>query len=267
MGEAQKRLAGLGVCIYCNSSESLSDEHVLPYAMGGQIVLRKASCPKCARVTGQLEQRLLRGHWWPYRKRLGLQTRNPDASKELKSVRIHTANGETLDAKMPLESFVAAMIFEFEPPSILSGSDTKGRPFAKNVGMKVLGELPTEAKIGSVPVQLSTSNKVEFPVNFNSDDLTRFLAKVAHGYAISKEGLAAFDVLYLPKYILGQTDGIMTYVGGYESPILAKTLPGGGYNRMMIRSRGDLLSVCLQFFVDRGDPPPIYEVVVGKKHS
>lgn len=267
MGQAQKRRAGLGFCIYCNSTDGLSDEHVLPYAMGGQIVLKKASCPRCSKVTGSLEQKLLRGHWWPYRKKLGFQTRNPDASKELKSVKITTSCGEVLDAEMPLESFVAAMVFELTPPSILSGMESTGKPFAKRAGMKMIGEMPTEAIVDGVRVRLSPYDRVEFPVNFDSDDLTRFLAKVAHGYAISREGIGAFQELYLPEYILGRTDGILTYVGGYESPVLMPVLPGGGCNRMMIRSRGDLISVCQQFFIDGGDPPPIYEVVVGKKHS
>ena len=80
MGQSKQRRTGLGKCIYCSVTDDLSDEHILPYALGGTIVLQQASCKRCATITGSLEQRLLRGHWWPYRKKLGLQTRNPDAS-------------------------------------------------------------------------------------------------------------------------------------------------------------------------------------------
>jgi HNH endonuclease len=265
MGRSKQRRIGLGKCIYCSVPDDLTDEHILPYALGGTLVLRQASCKACATITGSLEQRLLRGHWWPYRKKLGLQTRNPDASKELKRVKITKTDGTIIDAEMPLESFVAAMVFKLEPPAILSGNEANGEPYAKDAFLKLLGPMPTEAIVDGKRYVLAPRDNVEFPVNFHSGDLTRFLAKVAHGYAISKEGLGAFDEFYLPEFILGRTDGIQTYVGGYESPIITQTLPGGGYNRMMVRTRGDLLSVCIQLFIDEGDPPPIYEIVVGKR--
>jgi hypothetical protein len=265
MGQAKSRQVGIGECIYCGSKAGLSNEHVLPYALGGQIVVPKSSCEVCSTVTGKLEQKLLRGHWWPYRKMLGLQTGNPDASKELKAIKIVKPNGEIINGQMPLESFVAALIFKLDPPSILAGVESSGKPFAKEVFLKMLGPMPTEAIVDGKHTMLLPSDKVEFPVHFDSDDLTRFLAKVAHGYAISKEGLKAFSEFFLPEYILGKTDGIQTYVGGYDSAVIMSTLPGGGYNRMAIRLRNDLVSVCIQLFVDRGDPPPIYEVVVGRR--
>lgn len=237
----------------------------MPYALGGSLVLRKASCQPCAKITGQLEQKLLRGHWWPYRKKLGLQTRNPTASNQLKRVTIRKANGDEIAAQMPLESFVAAIVFTLDTPSILQGKVVSGEPHAKDAYLKMLGAGPSEAIVEGKRYPLSSTDKVDFPINFDSSDLTRFLAKVAHGYAVSRLGFAAFEELYLPEFILGKTDGILTYVGGYESPIFAATLAGGGHNRMALRTRGDLVTTCIQLFIDKDDPPPIYEVVVGRK--
>lgn len=265
MGQAKRRSSGVGQCIYCGSQSDLTDEHVLPYALGGCLILPKSSCKSCAAITGKLEQKLLRGHWWPYRKKLGLQTRNPDASKELKRVTITKTDGTVINAQMPLESFVAAMVFKLDPPAILLGNEVDGEPCAKDAFFKQLGPMPTDAIVDGKRYVLAPRDKVEFPVNFHSGDLTRFLAKVAHGYAISKEGLNSFGEFYLPEFILGRTDGIQTYVGGYESPIITQTLPGGGYNRMMVRTRDDLITVCIQLFIDEGNPPPIYEIVVGKR--
>lgn len=267
MGESKRRARGIGKCIYCSSTDNLTDEHVLPYALGGQLVLKQASCEACASITGRLEQKLLRGHWWPYRKKLGLQSRNPRAANELKSVKIIRHDGAVIAGKMPLESFVAAMVFQLAPPSIITGETRRGEPFATNAFMKMLGPMAKEADVDGKTYRLLPNDKVEFPVNFDSGELTRFLAKIAHGYAISKEGLNAFDEFYLPEFIIGRTDGIQTYVGGYESPIKMTILPGGGYNRMMMRTRGNLISVCIQLFIDRNDPPPIYEIVVGRRRS
>lgn len=52
--------SAVGRCIYCGSSDSLEDEHVVPYALGGTLVLPKASCRACATITGQFEQKFLR---------------------------------------------------------------------------------------------------------------------------------------------------------------------------------------------------------------
>lgn len=265
MGQAKLRQIGLGKCIYCGSREDLSTEHVLPYGLGGSIILHQASCRPCSAITGKLEQKLLRGHWWPYRKMLGLQTRHPDASNELKQVEIIKQSGEIMIGKMPLESFCAALVFRLDPPSILVGHETHGEPFAKEVFVKMLGPTPTEVIIDGEKTLLSPYDKIKFPVNFSAEDVTRFLAKVAHGYAISKLGFSNFSELYLPRFILGETDGIQTYVGGYHSPLVLSVLDGGGHNRMQLRDREEFISVLIQLFIDSGAAPPIYEIVVGKK--
>ena len=267
MGQSKRRRIGLGQCIYCNSTDNLTDEHVMPYALGGTLVLNQASCKPCATITGRLEQRLLRGHWWPYRKKLGLQSRNPSAGNELKPVKIITKDGEVIAAEVSLDYFVGALSFKLSPPSILMGEKLDGEPSATNVSVKMLGPMPTEAKVAGKTYLLAPGDKVEYPVNLNTGDLARFLAKVAHGYAISKEGSDAFDEFYLPEFILGRTDGIQTYVGGYESAVTTEVLPGGGHNRMMTRARGEFISVCIQLFIDRSEPPPIYEVIVGKRYT
>ena len=267
MRQSKQRLIGLGKCIYCSLTDDLSNEHIFPYGLGGTLVLKQASCKRCATITGHLELKLLRGHWWPYRKKHGLQTRNPNASRELKRVKITKTDGTIIDAEMPLECFVAALVFKLDPPAILSGNAVNGEPCAKELYLKLLGAMPTEAIFNGNQYPLAPHDNVEFPVNFDCGDLTRFLAKVAHGYAISKQGFDAFDEFYLPEFILGRTDGIQTYVGGYVSPIITTTLAGGGYNRMMMRTRGQLVSVCIQLFIDDGEPPPIYEIIVGKKRA
>lgn len=46
----------IGECIYCGSKHvDLSDEHILPYSLGGKEILQQASCETCARITSQLE--------------------------------------------------------------------------------------------------------------------------------------------------------------------------------------------------------------------
>lgn len=38
----------VNVCIYCGGTGALSDEHIIPFGLGGRWVLPKASCAECA---------------------------------------------------------------------------------------------------------------------------------------------------------------------------------------------------------------------------
>ncbi|MCA1615176.1 MAG: HNH endonuclease [Acidobacteria bacterium] len=50
----------IGKCIYCGTIEGgLSEEHVTPFGLGGQLVLLHASCKRCAKITSSLETTLL----------------------------------------------------------------------------------------------------------------------------------------------------------------------------------------------------------------
>ncbi|MDA2920513.1 hypothetical protein MYX76_13650 [Desulfobacterota bacterium AH_259_B03_O07] len=51
----------IGKCIYCGSSEDLSREHIIPLGLSGTAVLPKSTCQECAKITGQIEQEVLRG--------------------------------------------------------------------------------------------------------------------------------------------------------------------------------------------------------------
>ena len=53
-----------GACIYCGATDAaLSDEHVVPYGLGGSHVLRKASCCRCAAITSKFERKVMRELW------------------------------------------------------------------------------------------------------------------------------------------------------------------------------------------------------------
>ena len=264
MGNAKRRSRALGCCIYCSRQDELTDEHVVPYGLGGKSVVRKASCAGCAAHTGAIEQRLLRGHWWPYRRRLGLSSRRPHEQPSHVAVKLLRASGEELSALLPIEQHNIALIFQFDPPSILSGKTRPEPPFARGILAKQLDHPPRTAVVDGKEIALQVDDKVEMPVNLDVADFTRFLAKVAHSYAISRRGSKACSEYFLPPIILGSGDGALTYVGEASSAILGPLLPGSGLNVLMDRVNGGYLSVYIQLFRDSGDPPPIYEAVVGR---
>ncbi len=112
-------------------------------------------------------------------------------------------------------------------------------------------------------ITLRSNEKIRLPVDDSAIELSRFLAKVGHSYAISKRGLTYCKEYFLPKIILGKTEGALTYVGNGSSELLGARLPGNELHALMERRNGDFLTVYIQLFRMIGDPPPVYEVVVG----
>jgi hypothetical protein len=69
----------VGKCIYCESKSKLTDEHIIPFGLGGNAVLQKASCRSCADITRDFETTVLRGELWAARVLKGIQSRTGHA--------------------------------------------------------------------------------------------------------------------------------------------------------------------------------------------
>lgn len=250
-------------CIYCGTAAALEDEHVVPFGLGGRQVLKRASCRTCATETGRLEQRLLRGQWWPYRQALGVVTRSRNYPK-YRPVEVVPLAGEKRSAQVLSEDVPVVLFFAFDAPSILEGKVRPETPFARHALIKQIKQGPERVLEGGVMRSLLPWEKIEYPINFDSHDVIRFVAKVAHAFAILQRGPKACEEYFLPPIILGKTEGALTYVGGCSTELLKPELPGSALHATFERSVDDFLVVNVQLFRDTGAPPPIYEAVVGR---
>lgn len=260
MGQAKRREADIGVCIYCGSNKQLSDEHVVPFALGGKLILHKASCESCRRITGAIEQRLLRKHWRAVRQRLNLPTRSVDFPATM-PVDIEHTNGTVTKAQTPTSESKVLGQFIFDAPGILRGISVDQAPTGR-VFFAFFGPQPTKVLIEDVPYDLVAGDKLSYPVNMDASDVARILAKIAHGYAISRKGVNACKEFFLPPFITSDVAGILTYVGtAVERPAPSGPQAFG----VEAREQDGLLIVSIQLFRVAGmDTPPIYDVVVGR---
>lgn len=211
--------------------------------------------------------RLLRGHWWPYRQFLGLKSRRGKQQLPDLQVTIEHANGDRTLALLPMSKHSFAMVFRLAPPTILAGSVSAEVPYATEAFLRTLGPMPSVVRVGGKIHHLTPHEKLNIPVNFYAPELCRFLAKVAHSYAIYRRGLTACAEYFLPRFVLGDEAGAMTYVGGASNSFLGSWLPGNSTHALLDRVQGPFLSVYIQLFRHGGDPPPIYEVIVGRLRS
>src|SRR5690554_2542178 len=112
----------LASCMYCGSTETLTDEHVIPYAMGGTLVFPASSCKKCAAATSRDELRVLRGFMYEGRLVAGLPSRRKKKQPvNIKRILLRP-DGTELTRDLLLQNGVAVIHLPiFQMPGILYG--------------------------------------------------------------------------------------------------------------------------------------------------
>lgn len=254
------RYRPVGFCIYCGANNCLTDEHVVPYGLGGNsLVLPKASCNSCAKITGQFENNFLRITSGQLREMLDAPTRG----KSARTGRCELAVFERLtDGQLrPMNYSIVYPIDEapifypaivLPPPGILSnntpgpGHDIAVRPLLMNKSASLSG--------------ISQDRRV-YLGKFRPADTLRQLIKIAYGYAIGVLGATGFKPI-VQELILGKSEEFLHVLGCFseESPPDGKMVSleqgyaevgGNRYVVVKIRIYGQL-------------PTPTYCVVVGE---
>src|SRR5665213_2097384 len=83
MPHGSTHFKGKGACIYCGvTNVALTDEHIVPYALGGQHVIDNASCLACSDITKKIEQKVARDLWGDARTSFGAPTRRKKERKQ-----------------------------------------------------------------------------------------------------------------------------------------------------------------------------------------
>ena len=240
----------------------MTDEHVIPFGLGGTLVLPKSSCRACAAKAALLEQTIQRMILGPFRIRLGLPTRR---KKERPSeLDFYVTRQGTISKKLvPISEFpLVYHAAKLPPPRTLLGLPPTERLDYEMVAImdsKVVAEHLRHDGEGFSPGQFE-------PISF-----FRFLAKIGHSYAIGRLGADHFNPV-LCDIVLGKPEiliaDLFQLIGGgprikdatYEDPTL-RTLHAMS-TRSEVRSgcRYVIVSVQLFSFLNA----PTYDVIVGE---
>ena len=118
-------------CIYCNSTEysalypnrPLSDEHVIPLSLGGNLILREASCAACEAITSAFEGNIARRILGPIRIHWNLPTRRRKSRPE--TLPLHLVYSDRNDIKeVPLEEHPpACALTKMNRPRLIASRD------------------------------------------------------------------------------------------------------------------------------------------------
>lgn len=198
-------------CIYCgsqiyahDSKRFLALEHIIPFGLNGDLELPRSSCRRCERVTGKIEEQILRGTLLGCRAILGLKSRKG------KAARIHLpVYSGNVRIMVPIEDYPPMLVApHFSEPREITGAPEEGSTFDLKViffggDIRVLRE---KYGIGSWSPPI-------FPV----DSYRRMLGKIAHAFACAELRPGSFEPFLPPIIIGGERDSGRLIGGGLHT--------------------------------------------------
>lgn len=249
-------LRPVGKCIYCGDTEGkLSDEHIVPFALNGNLILPKASCKECANVTKKIEQVVARDMYGPLRVKKGFQTRRKKERPKQFHVTVYNLEGEGEQVALSVEDYPTLYPAVSLPiPGILTGAPlSEGNPEMK---FHVKAD---EAELVKT-ISAFKGKNVQVKSMLAWGEFCRLLAKIAHCYLIAIFGEQGYTP-FLPDIILGRSSYLSHYVGGVPIELGLDT-PASDLAISLVKDGGTRYIVVFIQLLGRGRLP-LYQVVSG----
>lgn len=245
-------------CIYCSSTTNLEDEHIVPYSLDGHIVLPKASCRECARITSYIEGYCTRKIFFAHRVATDMQTRRrSERPSHLPITLIFDDHTEERHLSAEIHPGLFALI-AYQRPGMLDGRP-EDAPFGKVTYLLIgqdldqIGLHDYVASQGAIGAQLNW--------HFDAIIFARLLAKIAHASAIALFGMDGFEP-FLPRLILNKNTVMPYYVGTDREEANSTEYGHQIFHRGMHFQDEQLLLSYIQLFAKHTTPE--YCVVTGK---
>ena len=241
--------APLGRCLYCLATGvPLTEEHLVPRALGGRLTLRDAVCEPCRRLTGRAEQMTL--------------DREFLVPKTLLALKRPRARGHG-PSRLP-----AVLLAGDDAPSTFT-ANTFPRSFAlpafERVGLLAStghAQIPGHIEFVDCTLNLGTPTRHAVATTLPLIDPKAYawsIAKWAYALAVAERGLDGFDTRPMRDLMLGRRDDVFAFVGTASPRV---DVPREWLHDFTVREDGAWLTVTLALFASAGMRP--YEVVVGR---
>lgn len=252
-GPRQTRILGTAnACIYCGSTSNLSDEHIIPYALEGEFVIRSGSCRSCAEKTSQFERKILRDALLAPRTALKLRTRRP-RERPTSLPLFHKVEGLEGIVDVPVADHPTHLALPlFALPARVRGDEVPNlkvvAPGAQTISVSAATLDAAARRVGQGDTLLRVSLDVYA--------FARLLAKIAHGFvAVADVG----DVeAFLPGAMFASDESIGRWVGGASDMKVAAE----GLHGVRLEVIEGEIHVRVRLFAQLGGPE--YLVVAGR---
>jgi hypothetical protein len=114
----------VNLCIYCGPSqaqENFTAEHIIPYGLGGKLILPSASCECCQVATSKVERFCLQTMLGNVRVHLDIQTRRPKKRSKALALGMNVdGRWETRNISIPDHPFIFTLPI-MEPAGLFMG--------------------------------------------------------------------------------------------------------------------------------------------------
>jgi hypothetical protein len=258
----------IGRCIYCDEATNrLTEEHVVPFSLGGNaIVLKEACCESCRVITSKCERNPIHDNWAEVRAALDFPSRKRKLSEETFPLDVILEDGSktTIDLK-GRETLGLVQFLEYNPPAVFSPNDYKSGVIV--TGGKLIG-------FGVNKEDFIKKHKIKgfrLKTIFKGNDFEKMITKIAYCFTIACWGLDCFDERYVLPAILNKKDDVGYWMGcnldGKIIPFIGKQSGNFVIQPSIIQyesGKRDVI-VGLKFFP--ASEAPEYIVVVGSLKS
>ena len=238
--------------MYCLATGvQLTEEHLIPKAIGGRLTLRDAACEPCRARTGRLEQATLDRDFAIPKTLLAMKrkrARKP-GPRRLPTIALSTGPGSNareadLSASRYPRSFTLPA---FAPAGLLSQVDrATAPPRVDDVSCRLqLGTIRDEAEAAARPLA--------DPLAYGFS-----IAKWAYSLAVAERGLACCDTRAIRALLAGGRIDVFNFVGNVDP---AERVARDWLHGVALQDRDGWLVVRLALFGSAGMRP--YEVAIG----
>jgi hypothetical protein len=254
----------LCMCMYCGATtppigvRRFTDEHIIPLALGGNLVLPEASCIVCANIINQqIETPVLLKEWGYLRIKRNFPSRNKNNKRERRKTHVTLARHDGSPMQIGIADYSCPVpLYKFKEARIFSGA-LRGDDNL-HWTMDFLASHDDEMEMQRKFPEWNRQHEIlTRPYQF-----ARLLAKISFSYAVAEYGLAGFTPL-VTDIILGKSDDYFCTVGG--SLDIQDAISGGDHiTNIKIIVRGHnraLLFVEVRLFSQIRTPS--YHVAVG----
>lgn len=243
----------IGRCIYCGSTENLTDEHILPRGLKGPWKLLKGSCLSCNQITSAFEKHVLREQFILPRAALGLPTYHPKKRPQKFSFGVEK-EGHKETIVLPVSNCPPLfMMLTLKKPRYIEDYDYEK-------GVKVTGASLHGPELSKIKEKLKIDS-LSITANISGNCFERMLAKIAYGMTILTYGPDALGECYVLPCILGQKDDAGYWVGSSGRDFAALPVEKQ-LHRIFMMVKGNEVGASIRLFANYHTPE--YLVIIGK---
>lgn len=253
------RFNEVGFCIYCGASKDLTDEHVIPFALDGKLVLPKSSCIDCSAITSRFEHDVLRGFMLQARTVGRLPTRRPRQRPSEFGLQLDIAGKQETRLIESADFPALLQLPVFLPPGVLERRSPSGQFSVVGVHTIRFGKHPL------MVLKQFMASRIHLTATIQIGAFTRFLAKIAYSYSVGVRGTVDISKASVLPYIRGEVDDGAPWIGS-SSFTSNPNIQGALHTLAFVKHelnpefQGLLDSVRIRLFASSGGPG--YEVVV-----